>query len=176
MAGAVGFEPTVHGTKNRCLTTWPRPNCGGVFIQALAWVQGQNPTFLPLLRQQWKSPPEAREMPQRTPRGSRSTAGFTARRRFGTHRQPAASRLGSRRKSPPSARITRIRHRNTCSIRQVQPSIFDIVRNRRHHGNRRSSAGPISGSVFCVVLRDSGACVDPHDHLVTSTTSRRIRP
>ena len=26
LAGAVGFEPTVHGTKNRCLTTWPRPN------------------------------------------------------------------------------------------------------------------------------------------------------
>ena len=27
MAGAVGFEPTVHDTKNRCLTTWLRPNC-----------------------------------------------------------------------------------------------------------------------------------------------------
>ncbi len=27
LAGAVGFEPTVHGTKNRCLTTWLRPNC-----------------------------------------------------------------------------------------------------------------------------------------------------
>ena len=26
MAGAVGFEPTVHDTKNRCLTTWLRPN------------------------------------------------------------------------------------------------------------------------------------------------------
>ena len=25
LAGAVGFEPTVHDTKNRCLTTWPRP-------------------------------------------------------------------------------------------------------------------------------------------------------
>ena len=25
MAGAVGFEPTIHDTKNRCLTTWPRP-------------------------------------------------------------------------------------------------------------------------------------------------------
>lgn len=25
MAGAVGFEPTVDGTKNRCLTAWPRP-------------------------------------------------------------------------------------------------------------------------------------------------------
>ena len=30
LAGAVGFEPTVHGTKNRCLTTWPRPNCGAL--------------------------------------------------------------------------------------------------------------------------------------------------
>jgi hypothetical protein len=26
LAGAGGFEPPVHGTKNRCLTTWPRPN------------------------------------------------------------------------------------------------------------------------------------------------------
>ena len=26
LAGAVGFEPTIHDTKNRCLTTWPRPN------------------------------------------------------------------------------------------------------------------------------------------------------
>ena len=34
LAGAVGFEPTVHGTKNRCLTTWPRPNCGGVYPRA----------------------------------------------------------------------------------------------------------------------------------------------
>lgn len=39
LAGAVGFEPTVHGTKNRCLTTWPRPNCGGVSIQAVWRVQ-----------------------------------------------------------------------------------------------------------------------------------------
>ena len=26
MAGVVGFEPTIHGTKNRCLTTWLHPN------------------------------------------------------------------------------------------------------------------------------------------------------
>lgn len=45
LAGAVGFEPTVHGTKNRCLTTWPRPNCGGVSIQAVWRVQGQNRHF-----------------------------------------------------------------------------------------------------------------------------------
>ncbi len=25
MAGVVGFEPTVHDTKNRCLTTWLHP-------------------------------------------------------------------------------------------------------------------------------------------------------
>ena len=26
MAGVVGFEPTIHGTKNRCLTAWLHPN------------------------------------------------------------------------------------------------------------------------------------------------------
>ena len=26
MAGAVGFEPTVHEIKTRCLTTWLHPN------------------------------------------------------------------------------------------------------------------------------------------------------
>ena len=26
LAGAVGLEPTVFGTKSRCLTIWPRPN------------------------------------------------------------------------------------------------------------------------------------------------------
>lgn len=26
MAGVVGFEPTVHCTKNSCLTTWLHPN------------------------------------------------------------------------------------------------------------------------------------------------------
>ena len=26
LAGAVGFEPTVHEIKTRCLTTWLRPN------------------------------------------------------------------------------------------------------------------------------------------------------
>src|SRR6056297_2873762 len=26
LAGVVGFEPTIHGTKNRCLTTWLHPN------------------------------------------------------------------------------------------------------------------------------------------------------
>ncbi len=26
LAGMVGFEPTIHDTKNRCLTTWPHPN------------------------------------------------------------------------------------------------------------------------------------------------------
>ena len=26
MAGVAGFEPAVHDTKNRCLTTWLHPN------------------------------------------------------------------------------------------------------------------------------------------------------
>ncbi len=45
MAGVVGFEPTIHGTKNRCLTTWLHPNgerlsttvaCG---VQGLFWTK-----------------------------------------------------------------------------------------------------------------------------------------
>ena len=32
LAGVVGFEPTVHGTKNRCLTTWLHPNGCGVIL------------------------------------------------------------------------------------------------------------------------------------------------
>ena len=28
LAGMVGFEPTVHCTKNSCLTTWLHPNTG----------------------------------------------------------------------------------------------------------------------------------------------------
>ena len=32
LAGAPGFEPGNGGTKNRCLTTWLRPNAGGPFI------------------------------------------------------------------------------------------------------------------------------------------------
>jgi hypothetical protein len=31
VAGVVGFEPTVHATKKRCLTAWLHPNCGGVY-------------------------------------------------------------------------------------------------------------------------------------------------
>ncbi len=33
MAGAVGFEPTIHDTKNRCLTTWPRPSIFTLILQ-----------------------------------------------------------------------------------------------------------------------------------------------
>jgi hypothetical protein len=29
LAGALGFEPRNGGTKNRCLTTWRRPNGAG---------------------------------------------------------------------------------------------------------------------------------------------------
>src|SRR6056300_1265151 len=32
-AGAVGFEPTIHDTKNRCLTTWPRPSIFTLILQ-----------------------------------------------------------------------------------------------------------------------------------------------
>ena len=35
VAGVVGFEPTVHGTKNRCLTTWLHPIGDGCLV--LAW-------------------------------------------------------------------------------------------------------------------------------------------
>ena len=31
LAGALGFEPRNGGTKNRCLTTWRRPNGGGSY-------------------------------------------------------------------------------------------------------------------------------------------------
>ena len=31
VAGVVGFEPTVHATKKRCLTAWLHPNCWGVY-------------------------------------------------------------------------------------------------------------------------------------------------
>ncbi len=34
MAGVVGFEPTVHDTKNRCLTTWLHPNGGGFYTRS----------------------------------------------------------------------------------------------------------------------------------------------
>ena len=34
LAGAPGFEPGNGGTKNRCLTTWRRPNRCGVYIIA----------------------------------------------------------------------------------------------------------------------------------------------
>ena len=43
MAGAEGFEPPNVGTKNRCLTTWPRPSVvackkarTGVIVSVLA--------------------------------------------------------------------------------------------------------------------------------------------
>ena len=31
VAGVVGFEPTVHATKKRCLTAWLHPNFDGVY-------------------------------------------------------------------------------------------------------------------------------------------------
>ncbi len=32
LAGVVGFEPTVHATKKRCLTTWLHPNSVNVLL------------------------------------------------------------------------------------------------------------------------------------------------
>jgi hypothetical protein len=39
LAGVVGFEPTVHATKKRCLTTWPHPNSEVVPKSTLLQVQ-----------------------------------------------------------------------------------------------------------------------------------------
>ncbi len=36
LAGALGFEPRYVGTKNRCLTTWRRPNSGGFLSKGRA--------------------------------------------------------------------------------------------------------------------------------------------
>ena len=128
LAGAVGFEPTVHGTKNRCLTTWPRPNCGGVSTQAHGWVQGLNPTFFaassiriaalaagPEIRR--ADPPETRLRPP--PRCGPARSGFRAP----------------------------LRH-FTCSIRQFRATGFDIASPPWHQKNRRSFADPTRGWIF----------------------------
>jgi len=39
LAGAPGFEPGNVGTKNRCLTTWRRPNYAAGSSQGAAWLQ-----------------------------------------------------------------------------------------------------------------------------------------
>ena len=39
LAGALGFEPRYVGTKNRCLTTWRRPNRAAVFSEGFWGVQ-----------------------------------------------------------------------------------------------------------------------------------------
>ncbi len=39
LAGALGFEPRYVGTKNRCLTTWRRPNRAAVFSEGWGGVQ-----------------------------------------------------------------------------------------------------------------------------------------
>src|SRR6056297_1267490 len=43
MAGVVGFEPTIHGTKNRCLTAWLHPNSDALITLDLEPVQGPKP-------------------------------------------------------------------------------------------------------------------------------------
>ena len=40
VAGVVGFEPTIHGTKNRCLTTWLHPNGERLITPLVRRVQG----------------------------------------------------------------------------------------------------------------------------------------
>ena len=49
LAGVVGFEPTVHDTKNRCLTTWPHPSNVWVFSARRLVLQAQNRAFLQLV-------------------------------------------------------------------------------------------------------------------------------
>lgn len=39
VAGVVGFEPTVHCTKNSCLTTWLHPNGEALSTIVDRWVQ-----------------------------------------------------------------------------------------------------------------------------------------
>ena len=41
LAGVVGFEPTVHATKKRCLTTWLHPNCARFPSQSQSGTQPQ---------------------------------------------------------------------------------------------------------------------------------------
>ena len=41
LAGVVGFEPTVRGTKNRCLTTWLHPNDVACHTTPFCRVQAQ---------------------------------------------------------------------------------------------------------------------------------------
>ncbi len=39
LAGVVGFEPTVHDTKNRCLTTWLHPSSGRLLTKGWGALQ-----------------------------------------------------------------------------------------------------------------------------------------
>jgi hypothetical protein len=41
LAGMVGFEPTVHATKKRCLTTWPHPSSEKPNTQQMLNLQDQ---------------------------------------------------------------------------------------------------------------------------------------
>jgi ABC-type Mn2+/Zn2+ transport system permease subunit len=45
LAGVVGFEPTVHGTKNRCLTAWLHPNRAALATQSPSGVQAPPALF-----------------------------------------------------------------------------------------------------------------------------------
>src|SRR6056297_505474 len=45
LAGVVGFEPTVHGTKNRCLTAWLHPNRAALATQSVTGDQAPASVF-----------------------------------------------------------------------------------------------------------------------------------
>ena len=47
LAGVVGFEPTIHGTKNRCLTAWLHPNSERLSSQGAPGLQAQSANNLP---------------------------------------------------------------------------------------------------------------------------------
>ena len=44
-----GFEPAIHGTKNRCLTTWLHPNSAAVITPLIFPLQGRRQKNLPRL-------------------------------------------------------------------------------------------------------------------------------
>ena len=47
LAGAAGFEPADGGTKSRCLTTWRRPNGGGLIAGSAGVKSPADTTFVP---------------------------------------------------------------------------------------------------------------------------------
>lgn len=61
LAGVVGFEPTVHGTKNRCLTTWLHPSrCGGCLTLPGGGRKSRKPDFCSFREGSLRAPVPAR--------------------------------------------------------------------------------------------------------------------